>query len=246
MPHAATSKDAPRTVLFRSAALPQDGDVVRASGADAVILDLEASVRPDRKEEARITLGRWLRDSEPLAQTVAVRINDLQTPEAARDLAMLAETRGFDAIVVPRVMSVEPLRAAVRWTAELGREQTPQLWAMIETPAAVNELPGWVAAGLKLRCVVMGYKDLALALGVAFDPRQPVLRETARRVRAVAAERGIAVIDGPAYGSPDLVRSCIALAREDGFDGVALLYPDLVAEARRVFDDANDQARPRK
>jgi citrate lyase subunit beta / citryl-CoA lyase len=230
---------APRTVLFRSAAQPLDGEVVRAVGADAVILDLEASVRPDRKEQARHTLVEWLSDDKRLAPTVAVRINDEQTPEAERDLAMLARTPGFDAIVLPRVMSAESLRAAAGWAASLGRDRTPRLWAMVETPTAVNELPGWVDAGLELHCVVMGYKDLALALGVAFDPRQPVLRDAARRVRAVAAERGIAVIDGPAYGPPDLVRTCVDLARQDGFDGVALLYPELVAYARRVFGGAD-------
>src|SRR5262245_32742505 len=74
---------------------------------DEVILDLEDAVAPARKDAARETVARALRDLEWRAATVAVRVNR----GSADDLALVAEVRP-DVVVFPKVESPEEVAAA--------------------------------------------------------------------------------------------------------------------------------------
>ncbi|MEM8664509.1 MAG: aldolase/citrate lyase family protein, partial [Pseudomonadota bacterium] len=67
------------------------------TGADVVILDLEDSVAPARKETAR-GLVREAIAAAPDRTRVAVRVNPLGTEDAARDLAVLEAGPGFVAL----------------------------------------------------------------------------------------------------------------------------------------------------
>src|ERR687886_229712 len=67
---------------------------------DEVVLDLEDAVAPERKDAARETVARALRDLDWCAATVAVRVNR----GSADDLALVAEARP-DVVVVPKVES---------------------------------------------------------------------------------------------------------------------------------------------
>ncbi len=87
-----------------------------ASEADAVVLDLEDAVAPNRKEEARATVARVL-ESEP-RRPVFVRINALGTELAAADIDAVAAGQ-LAGLRLPKVESVESVRLVAETLEEL-------------------------------------------------------------------------------------------------------------------------------
>lgn len=76
-----------------------------ASGADVVVIDLEDAVAPDRKEYARAATAELL--TEPPPVPVHVRVNALDGPLVAADLAAVAPRPGLAGLRLPKVTSAE-------------------------------------------------------------------------------------------------------------------------------------------
>lgn len=76
------------------------------SGAHAVILDLEDSVSPSEKSEARSTIAAWLSAERP----VFLRVNSVDT-EWFRDDMRLCELPGVAGVVLSKTQSSEEIRA---------------------------------------------------------------------------------------------------------------------------------------
>jgi len=106
-------KRLPRSYLFVPGDRPERFAKALASGADAVVVDLEDAVVPAAKTAARNHVAQWLA-GETERDRVVVRINDESTPWYAADVAMLAATRAA-AVMLPkaeRVLSLADLRDA--------------------------------------------------------------------------------------------------------------------------------------
>lgn len=199
---------------------------------DVVILDLEDSVAPAAKTDARAAAVAALRAGFGGREAV-VRVNAVDTPWHIDDLAAL---RGapLDAVLLPKVDGPDTLRAA---RAALG--DGPALWAMIETCAGVAALRAIAAAAgqTDLTALVVGPNDLARELrcqpGADRAPLWPILTEVVLAARLA----GIAALDGVINTLDDLD----AIARECdqgacwGFDGKTLIHPAQIAPANRAF-----------
>jgi malyl-CoA/(S)-citramalyl-CoA lyase len=74
-------------------------------GADLVFLDLEDSVAPDDKEQARANAIDALRTQDWSHAAISVRINGLDTHWCYRDLVEVVEGCGdvLDTVLVPKV-----------------------------------------------------------------------------------------------------------------------------------------------
>jgi HpcH/HpaI aldolase/citrate lyase family len=96
-----------RSLLF----VPADGgsklDKALASGADAVIIDLEDSIAPDRKAPARASAAAFLKTASPAAKRprLLVRVNAIATGLIDADLNAVVPARP-DAILLPRRRAV--------------------------------------------------------------------------------------------------------------------------------------------
>src|SRR5690242_9637174 len=104
----------PLTWLYAPGTRPDRFGKAVGSGADVVILDLEDSVRPDRKDEARSLVVDFLTDigSRGDAAQLEVRVNPVGTAAGAADLAALAGVPGLRAVRLPRVDSPAEVSAA--------------------------------------------------------------------------------------------------------------------------------------
>ncbi|HZZ07051.1 MAG TPA: aldolase/citrate lyase family protein, partial [Candidatus Binataceae bacterium] len=82
-----------------------------ASNADLVFLDLEDSVAPSEKVAARARVIDALNGLKWGKKTRAVRINNVETEYAYRDVIDLAEKAGdnLDIIIIPKVKSPRDL-----------------------------------------------------------------------------------------------------------------------------------------
>ena len=96
-----------RSALFVPASKPRAVDKAAHVGADLLILDLEDSVGPEEKAEARACVDTAMSVWSASGAIRTVRINGLDTPWGAADLRMAAQTA--DAVVIPKVEQVGDL-----------------------------------------------------------------------------------------------------------------------------------------
>jgi citrate lyase subunit beta/citryl-CoA lyase len=205
----------------------------RGLACDVVVLDLEDSVAPEAKDEARAAVCAALKNYP--GREVVVRINALATDLGRADLDAVQKA-GPDAILLPKVD-----RAADIAPAKGG---TP-LWAMIETPLGVLNVAGIAASGLAhgLKCLAMGSNDLLKAMhGHPLPDRRNLWAAMSQTVMAARAH-DLSVLDGTHNEIGDIdgfVQAC-AQARAFGFDGKTLIHPLQIGPCNRAFSPSLDE-----
>jgi citrate lyase subunit beta/citryl-CoA lyase len=212
----------------------------RTLDCDVVILDLEDAVAPEEKAAARDRVVEAVREDGFGARELVVRVNGLDTPWYADDIAAIRAI-GVDAVLVPKVSSVADL-LAVR--ASLGENGSP-IWAMIETCAAILALPALSAAAAETRLIALiaGTNDLAkemrCRLGADRMPLIPALTATIMAARAA----GIVALDGVCNALDDPPRFAAECAQGMtlGFDGKTLIHPSQIDAANASFGPSEEE-----
>ena len=93
-----------RSMLFVPGDRPERFERARASGAEAVIVDLEDAVAPEAKPHARGLLAGWLASRSG----VLVRVNAVNTADFRKDM-LVASLPGVDGVVVAKAESPEEI-----------------------------------------------------------------------------------------------------------------------------------------
>jgi citrate lyase subunit beta/citryl-CoA lyase len=227
-----------RSVLYVPANKPRAIAKARTLPVDAVILDLEDSVAPEGKAAAREALREAL--AEPLPCEVAVRINGLDTEWATEDL-LAAIAVGADAVLVPKVDGPGDVSTVAEALDQADALDSTEIWAMIETPAALLHLAAIAALAdepqVPLAAFVIGANDLSLATRVPQSEDRAAFVPWFMHIVAAARAHRIDVIDGPLNAFRDMARleaEC-RQARALGMDGKSLVHPDQIAPANRIF-----------
>lgn len=199
-----------------------------ASGADAVIVDLEDAVAPVRKEEARQGLADALApDSveQPGAGTgrpaVQVRVNARGSAWHEADLVAVAALPVGVGVRVPKVESANDLRAVA--AALPARE----VHALIESGLGVERAFEIASAGAT--SLALGEADLRSQLGLPAGPAgEPGLGWIRGRIVVAAAAAGLAPPLMSVYADVadevGLAESCAA-GRSLGFLGRTAVHP---------------------
>jgi malyl-CoA/(S)-citramalyl-CoA lyase len=140
------------------------------SEADAVFLDLEDAVAPDRKSYARGEAVFALERHDWGRKLVSVRINGLDTPDALEDLNALVSCARLDTIMVPKVETADDVRFIDRLLAMLeqssSREVPLGLDLLIETASGVGEIEAICRAVSRTQSIVFGVGDYAVNMGL--------------------------------------------------------------------------------
>jgi len=211
----------PRSYLFVPGDRPDRFDKALASGADAVVVDLEDAVLPAAKAQARAAVAAWLQGT-PQRARVVVRINDDTTAHFADDLALLAHV-GAVAVMLAKAESaatVGRLRAACPDLAVLPLVETAR--GMLAAQA--------LAAAPGVQRLVFGTIDYALDLGLGSDP--VALDHGHATLALVSRAAGIAPpVAGvtTAIADEPLLRADMARARAHGFGAKLCIHPHQVA-----------------
>ncbi|WP_130651429.1 HpcH/HpaI aldolase/citrate lyase family protein [Egicoccus halophilus] len=204
--------------------------------ADGLILDLEDAVAPDDKASARDRVAAAVAGRGYGQREVVARVNGLDTPWFADDVAALAAAAP-DAILVPKVGSAEDVRGIEAAVEAAGAPDTTLLWAMIETPSAILRATEIVAASERLVGFVLGTNDLVKELRAVHVPgRAPLLPALAWAVLAVR-DVGKVVLDGVFNDLDDAdgFEAECRQGRELGFDGKTLIHPRQLDACNRVY-----------
>jgi citrate lyase subunit beta/citryl-CoA lyase len=230
-----------------------------ASGADALILDLEDSVAPERKETARAHVAGLVAADAGRPWSLFVRINALDTGLASADMAAVVKP-GLDGLVIPKpnggvdigriANQLDRLEAAAG--LELGTVKLVPV--ATETPRAIFALGSYAPAHPRLAGLTWGAEDLGAALGVTGnkepDGRWTFPFQVARALCLFAAGAAeVAAIDtlyADYRDAEGLERDCRA-SRRDGFAGRLAIHPDQVATINRCYaPSAEEVAQARK
>jgi citrate lyase subunit beta/citryl-CoA lyase len=222
-----------RSALYLPATNARAVEKARSLPCDVVILDLEDSVAPDAKTEARAAAAEAVQAGGFGRRELVVRVNGLDTPWGAEDVAAVTAT-GPDAILFPKVSAPADLAACA---AAVGGKA--RIWAMIETCRAVFGLDALGAASRAngVDAWVLGTNDLAKEMrSVLTGDRTPLLPALSLSVMAARAH-GLTILDGVfnEIADADGFAAQCAQALAFGFDGKSLIHPSQVEGANRAF-----------
>ncbi|MDM9625390.1 CoA ester lyase [Rhizobium sp. S152] len=230
-----------RSLLFVPGDRPDRMEKALGLSADALILDLEDSVAPARKPEARKAVASFLRSAERRAR-LFVRINALDSGLLEDDLAAVLDARP-DALVLPKAegsASVEALAALA--------PGVPILPIATETPSAIFQLGSYVAARDLLLGLTWGAEDLPAAIGATTarneDGSYTSPYEVVRSLTLFAGHAiGAAVVDTvyPDFRDSEGMQRYAQRARRDGFTGMMAIHPSQVPVINAAFTPAADE-----
>ncbi|WP_332677947.1 HpcH/HpaI aldolase/citrate lyase family protein [Brevundimonas sp.] len=225
-----------RSVLYLPASNPRAIEKARGLKADAVILDLEDAVAPDAKAEARAAAVAAL-TTGGFASRVGVRVNGLDTPWGADDLAALRDLQP-DFVVAPKIESPDAVReVAARLPFGVA------LWIMVETPLSVLRLDAIAGAGAPLAALMLGVNDLGERMNLVIGPEREPLKPWLAAVVAAARGHGLLAIDGVvnATDDADRLQTECRQGRAFGFDGKSLIHPAQIDAANAAFSPSPEE-----
>jgi len=218
------------------------------SEADALILDLEDSVRPDdQKQVARDTIRSVLDEGLLQGRTVFARVNDRESGHLLRDVLALT-VEGIAGFVYPKSRSGQDVYFFDKLleTVEAERGIAPGRFAvvpLIETTAAVLHAVDICRASPRVVAIAFGCEDFVADLGGLHDAAGRSLY-TARALIALAAKAaGVQAIDTVHIDVHDLagLEQNLQLARELGFDGMLVLHPKEIEAVHRHLSPSPGQ-----
>ena len=235
-----------RSVLFMPGSNARAIEKAKGLPADGIIMDLEDAVAPDAKIVAREQVTAAVKAGGFGAREIFIRVNGIDTPWHADDLAAAVEAKPV-AILVPQVNTVATLERIGQRLLDMKADLKTRVWAMIETPQAIfniNALAGEAHdSETRLAGFVMGTNDLAKETRARIVPgRQPMLSWLARCLLAAHAH-GIDILDGVYndIGNADgFMQECVQ-ARDMGFDGKTLIHPSQIDPCNKVFSPSADE-----
>lgn len=231
-----------RSVLYMPGANERALEKAKSIEADALILDLEDSVSPDAKGEARDRVCAAARSGEYGHRELVIRVNSIGTQWHDDDLAAASQA-GPDAILVPKVDSAEEVRSLVGAMEAAGAPEHTALWAMIETPAGLLHAEEIAAAHERLTVFVMGTNDIVNeTFGLHVPGRNPLVLAALSHTLLAVRAAGKVVVDGVYNDVKDLdgFEAEARQGREMGFDGKTLIHPSQVEPANTAFAPSAD------
>jgi len=244
-----------RSLLF----VPADGgsklDKAFGSGADAIILDLEDSIAPERKEAAREACLEYLNAVRDRAgrPRLLVRINGLETGLTDADLAAIVPGRP-DAILFPKAEGgASVVHVDAKLTAQEAITGVPE-GAIKILAQSVESARGLFLAGTfrdaspRLIGMTWGPEDLSSEVGAESNREADGnLTEPYRLARSMCLF-GAAAAKIPAietihvdFRNLDALRRDTELARRDGFTGRLAIHPAQVPVINEVFTPSAEQ-----
>jgi citrate lyase subunit beta / citryl-CoA lyase len=204
-----------------------------ASGADALVVDLEDATAPDEKERARdVVRGLGLeRGRRPV---MVVRVNASPRERHEADLRAAVDG-GASAIMLPKVEEPGDVRAA-GWTGLA-------LVVMIETARGLIRAAEIAAGHEHVAALAFGSFDYAADVGAAPSTEGTELLYARSHVVAAAASAGAVAVDTPWLDLKDTAGAAreATAARRLGFAGKLAIHPSHVDPINAAFTPSDDE-----
>jgi len=235
-----------RSMLFVPGDRPERFAKAVASGADAVIFDLEDAVVPEHRAAARLEIARYLADAQRQVP-LWVRINPVTTDDALLDLAAVIAGRP-DGIMLPKARDGADVERASHWLESLeargglGQGSIGLIPLITESAGAVLNAASFTRLPARVRGLTWGAEDLAADIG-ALGNRLPdgefefAYAYARSMCLLAAAAAGVAAIDTVDTEIRDgaAVERRARDSRRRGFVGKLAIHPAQVAPIHAAF-----------
>jgi citrate lyase subunit beta / citryl-CoA lyase len=222
--------------------------------ADQVFLDLEDSVAPSAKAQARDNVVSALREGNWAGKTTVVRVNDCTTQWTYRDVTTVVSEAGdrLDCIMLPKVQEPGQVAFVDYLITQVEREKGWEvgrigLELQAEDAAGLVNAQSILDSSPRIETFILGPGDMAAAL------RMPSLTVGELRddypgdhwhwvlftIIVHARHAGVQAIDGPFAYVKDLegFRLSARRSRTLGFDGKWVLHPSQIDAANEIYGE---------
>ncbi|EJN06731.1 CoA ester lyase [Phyllobacterium sp. YR531] len=226
-----------RSALYVPATNARALEKAKSLPSDVIIVDLEDSIAPSEKENARQKAVEILSHGGFGREEVVVRINALSSPWGEADLSAVLAAEPM-AILFPKISASRDLQAIA---ARLEGRNVPEVWAMLETPAAMLRTLEIAEARLdilpQLSTLVIGTNDLAKDTRVSLKPGRASYLPWLMQCVAAARAAGLDILDGVFndFRNDDGFKVECMDGREIGMDGKTLIHPNQITIANESF-----------
>ena len=247
-----------RTTLAVPGSNPRFIEKAQGLPADEIFLDLEDAVAPSAKEGARATVVAALNDGDWTGRTRVVRVNDLDTHWAYRDVIEIVEGAGanLDAVMLPKVSDAAHVQWLDRLLTQIERATgLPAgrigIEAQIEDARGMVNVDAIAASSPRLEALVLGPGDLMASINMktlVVGEQPPGYTEgdayhyILMRILMAARAHGLQAIDGPYFNVRDVEAFTRVAERSAalGFDGKWVLHPSQIEAGNAVFSPSQD------
>jgi len=221
--------------------------------ADQVFLDLEDSVSPLAKVDARANVVSALVEGDWSGKTRVVRVNDWTTQWTYGDVIAVVEGAGasLDCVMLPKVQTAEQVLALDLLLTQLEKAHgLPRgrlgIEAQIENALGLNNVNAIAQASPRVETIIFGPADFMASINmkslvVGEQPQGYDVGDAYHyilmRILMAARAYGKQAIDGPYLQIKDVegYKRVAGRAAALGFDGKWVLHPDQIAAANEVF-----------
>ncbi|MGW4405688.1 HpcH/HpaI aldolase/citrate lyase family protein [Nonomuraea sp. NPDC004702] len=247
-----------RSVLSVPGSNPRFLEKAQTLPADEVFLDLEDSVAPLAKDEARKNVVTALREGDWTGRTRAVRVNDLTTMWTYRDVIEVVEGAGefLDCLILPKVQDPTEVVWLDTLLTQIERSMGYEVGrigieAQIENARGLVNVDAIAGSSRRLEALVFGPADFMASINMrtlVVGEQPPGYEEgdayhyILMRLLMAARMHDLQVIDGPYLQIKDVegYRRIARRAAALGFDGKWVLHPLQVEVANEVFSPSQD------
>lgn len=216
-------------------------DKARSAGADTLVFDLEDSIAPERKADARAQVAAALRAGGFGDTETAVRVNPHGTPYFRQDLEAILGA-GVPTVMLPKANGRE-IRLVTEFVEGLERslgifgDNRARFLALVETALGVGQAES-LGLATRVDALCFGHADFALDMGLAEADASCGVAYHARCSLVIAAKAcGVTPIDSVCLAVKDerAIRADAELGMRLGFEGKLCIHPQQVGIVNQVY-----------
>ncbi len=225
-----------RSILYMPASNARALEKAKTLKADGFVFDLEDSVRPDAKLEARANAVAASASGAYGNREIIIRCNALDTQWGGDDLQAIA-TSGADGILVPKISGVDDVHLILAMLDDAGAPSDIGLWLNMETPAAFLRADAICGASDRIKGLVMGTNDLIKDMQARHVVGRANILPALTMAILAARTHGLMVLDSVYNQFKDIegFETECEQARNMGCDGKSLIHPSQVDIANGIF-----------
>ncbi len=202
--------------------------------ADTIYFDLEDSVAPDQKDEARACLLKFLADSDGGGRCLLARVNSVGSLWWGQDVAALAHCRALSALLLPNA----DLASVSLLTDQLDRfDSHLKIVPLIETARGLEEAREAVLVSSRVVGLQFGGEDYTASLGIRRTLGGEEITYARSRLANLARAYNLDMMDTPftAIQELEILAADCRRAVDMGFTGKAVIHPSHIDIVRRAF-----------
>lgn len=209
--------------------------------ADSLIIDLEDSVAPHVKKEAREFVKEFIEETDFGEKEVAVRINSPKTEYGNDDLNEMIQAQPYT-LVIPKVEKGEELKELDMLMTQIEKQQNfpiggVELMALIETPLGIINVDEIAMSTPRLTGLLFGAGDFTRETHGQITKERWELYYPLIKIIVAARAANIDAVDSPYFDVKD-PEGCEVNARQAkilGYDGKSAIHPSQVEVINKVF-----------